>query len=70
MLFLPDSSNQKQLVTEFRHGPDLTNPMYTQAALADKSALHYHIEEQQSTSKQTVLYLTGALYVYMYYTCI
>ena len=54
MLFLPDSSNQKHLVTEFRHRLELTNP--TQAALADKSALPYHIEEQQSTSKQTVLY--------------
>ena len=55
MLNLAGSSNQKQL-TQFRHGPDLTNP--TQVALADKSALPFHIEEQQSTSKKSKLYCT------------
>ena len=72
MLNLAGSSNQKQL-TQFRHGPDLANPMCTQAALADKSALHYHIEEQQSTSKQIVIVYWHTLYVlflYMYCTCI
>ena len=52
MLNLPGSSNQKQLVAEFRQRLDTT----TQAASADKSALPYHTEqEQQSTSKQFVL---------------